>query len=464
MSLTSVLHALWQSALLAALLWGLVKWRAAWSAESRYWIWSATLLVIALLPLLTLLPRSEATSSLALSRLALPAVAAAGDSLVQAVPLATLHTASITRQVAKWLPALWLALVVWRLLVLARAALTLSRWRHAARVVPLARLPLPSAAFARCDVRESADITSPAVVGLLNPCILLPRQMPARLQTSQLTLVLLHELAHIQRRDGWFTLVQRLIEALYFYNPVVHWVSAQIERERESSCDDRAIRAANETGLQYAECLVHVSREAVTSRMPSLAVGAVGGQTQLAHRVRRLLDRSETEETRASWRSVGLGVCVLVVAALALSSIAPRAVADDKAEYGDGTALIEAARDGNLPLVQRLLERGADVNQPVPRDGNPLIVAAARGHLEVAKTLVEHGADVNAFVPEDETPLINAAREGHLEVVTYLLEKGADINLAVLANGTEMRSPLGEARKHQHPDVANLLLQQGAKP
>ena len=125
---------------------------------------------------------------------------------------------------------------------------------------------------------------------------------------------------------------------------------------------------------------------------------------------------------------------------------------------------MEAARRGDLPLVKRLLDRGADVNEAVLRDGNPLIVAAARGHLEVVTTLVDRGADVNAFVPEDETPLINATRGGHLQVAAYLIDKGADVNLAVLANGKEMRSPLGEALKHSHEDVADMLMKRGAKP
>ena len=81
--------------------------------------------------------------------------------------------------------------------------------------------------------------------------------------------------------------------------------------------------------------------------------------------------------------------------------------------------------------------------------------------------LITLGADVNAVVPDDETPLINAAREGHLDIVRRLVTAGADVNLAVpvtLASGaTEVRSPLSQARRHRHADVAAYLIDQGAR-
>lgn len=477
MSLMNVLHALWQGAVLAGMVWVLMRLRGGWSAESRYWLWSATLVVIAVLPLLALLPRVELATPVSFPTVSTSVATANVTKLVESVPsMRSSVLLSTAQQVWQLIPALWFAIVCWRLLLLAKAAHTLRRWRNTAQRVPAEALPLPRDAFRGCDVRESTDITTPAVVGILDPCILLPQGLRARLQRQQLALVLRHELAHVQRRDGWHTLVQRLIEAVCFYNPVVHWVSAMIEREREASCDDRAIRATNESGLLYAECLVNVSREVAVRQVPALAVGAVGNPTQLTRRVRRLLDRSEAEDTRGSWPGVAAGVSLLVCAALALSLVVPHAEARDEprgadrtplikaARSGDGTPLMEAARRGDLPLVKLLLDRGADVNEAVLRDGNPLIIAAARGHLEVVMTLVDRGADVNAFVPEDETPLINATRGGHLQVAAYLIDKGADVNLAVLANGKEMRSPLGEALKHSHQDVAEMLLKRGAKP
>jgi ankyrin repeat protein len=116
--------------------------------------------------------------------------------------------------------------------------------------------------------------------------------------------------------------------------------------------------------------------------------------------------------------------------------------------------------------VNLLLERGAQVDIAVRGDGSPLIAASNSGNLAIISTLVERGAEVNGFVLGDETPLINAARAGRLDAVRYLVANGADVNLAVPAEGTlgaEIRSPLGEALKHEHRAVADYLRSQGAQ-
>jgi hypothetical protein len=66
--------------------------------------------------------------------------------------------------------------------------------------------------------------------------------MLAQLSPDQVESILLHELAHISRRDYLFNLVQNLVDNLYFFNPALLWVSSLIRTERENCCDDVAIR------------------------------------------------------------------------------------------------------------------------------------------------------------------------------------------------------------------------------
>ena len=137
------------------------------------------------------------------------------------------------------------------------------------------------------------------------------------------------------------------------------------------------------------------------------------------------------------------------------------------ASSGDGAPLIVAASAGHKSIVQRLLEAGADVNLASPGDGNALLKASSGGHLEVMRVLLTAGADPNAIVPDDETPLINAAQSGQLDAVKLLVEEaGADVSLSAVANtlnGPQRRSPLSEAIRNNHEDVADYLRSKGAQ-
>jgi hypothetical protein len=398
----------------------------------------------------------------------------------------------VAPSLAALLAFIWLTVVACKLSNLARGFAVLRRWRRAA--VPL-RID-----FETCEVFESADVTTPMVVGVRQPCILLPIGLREQLTPEQFDFVLAHERAHIRRGDPAMALVQKLIAILYFYNPVVHWVMCHIERERECACDDIAAdRAHDREG--YASSLIAVARHIAGAPAPAEAMGALGRPSQLKHRIERLLGQGEPRQT---WRSrVAMSAAsAAVVAAVALfapaipvanaaneagmggergralveaagerdikavAALIDAGVDIDYAARGDGTALIMAARRGDEPLVRFLIERGANVNAPSRGDGNPLIVAAARGKLDIVKLLVERGAEVNAYVPGDETPLINAARAGKLDVVNYLVAQGADVSLAVAADERpfpEMRSPLSEARRFNRQAVIERLIELGAR-
>ena len=138
---------------------------------------------------------------------------------------------------------------------------------------------------------------------------------------------------------------------------------------------------------------------------------------------------------------------------------------------GDGSALIAAAKKGQFAAIKFLLERGADVNMGVEGDGNPLIMAAANGHTAAVTLLLERGADIEAVVDGDENALIQAAESGHLEVVKLLVGRGANVNASVRVdsnfNGqpkTEYRTPLSMARRGGHAAVVAFLQSAGARP
>ena len=145
--------------------------------------------------------------------------------------------------------------VVWFIVFVARLVNLLSGLVYAQRIRHYQTRPAPAEWLARLAVLlgrlgitrpvgllESALIKVPVVVGWLKPVILLPIGMLAQLPADQVESILLHELAHISRRDYLFNFAQHFVDTMYFFNPALLWVSSLIRTERENCCDDVAIR------------------------------------------------------------------------------------------------------------------------------------------------------------------------------------------------------------------------------
>jgi beta-lactamase regulating signal transducer with metallopeptidase domain len=101
----------------------------------------------------------------------------------------------------------------------------------------------------RVGVAVSDRIVAPILVGIVRPMILLPPAALSGWSADELEMALLHELAHLKRWDNLVNLLQRLVEALLFFHPVVWWISGWIRLERELCCDAVVV---NQTGCKQA--------------------------------------------------------------------------------------------------------------------------------------------------------------------------------------------------------------------
>jgi beta-lactamase regulating signal transducer with metallopeptidase domain len=134
------------------------------------------------------------------------------------------------------------------------------------------------------------SVTGPTVLGWLRPVILIPPAMLLGLSAEQLELILAHELAHVLRHDYLVNLLQSLAEVLLFFHPAIWWLSGQIRREREQAADDLAVRLRGDP-LEYACALtameVLASRLDHPSTVPNLGLRAQGGSFMT--RIQRLI-------------------------------------------------------------------------------------------------------------------------------------------------------------------------------
>jgi beta-lactamase regulating signal transducer with metallopeptidase domain len=347
-----------------------------------------------------------------------------------------------------------------------------------------------------------AAVSTPMVAGLVRPCVMVPRDAHAW-PASRLHVALLHELAHVKRRDCLTQALAQLACALYWFNPLVWIASRRLRLERERACDDFVV-AAGTKGSEYAGHLLEIAQGA-RPRVSSLVFSgvAMARRSQLEGRVMAILDpairRSSAVRTRLAAAAFVIAVSVpiaavhltgnppVVRAAVAAPQPAastptppvqsrattptpaaqsPNPSSNRNARIGDASIvevaltrmLVEAAQHGDQQQIGSLLAAGADINGEVRGDGNALIAAAQRGHDNVVRFLLDRGATVNAGVPGDGTPLIAAAQRGHLPIVAMLLERGADITMPFPGDG----SPLIAAAQRGHLRVVELLLERGA--
>lgn len=137
---------------------------------------------------------------------------------------------------------------------------------------------------------ESELVKVPLVAGVLKPIILVPLGLMANMPASQVEAILLHELAHIRRRDFLVNLAQSFAETLFFFNPAVLWLSALLREEREHCCDDMAIEVTqSKTG--YINALVSFQEYQLENNTP-YAMAFPGKKNQLLNRIKRIIDNS----------------------------------------------------------------------------------------------------------------------------------------------------------------------------
>lgn len=356
----TLLHGLWQGAVVAAVAATLMRAAGPSAAGTRHAISCAALALLVVIGGVTAIAVLPARPE------EVAAVASSGEAATVLEVAESVGLAGAIRESARgayghvssalpWLVAGWLAGVLVSGLRLAIGIGWIVRARRAgcpvgAAVASRARAIADRMGVGRSfHVAASSRVEVPTVVGWRRPVVLVPDTVLERWSGPELDALLAHELGHVERGDGRLALVQSVAESVLFHNPAARWLARVARAEREHRCDDVAVETCGDLST-YVRALVEL--ESLRPVAARAGVAASGGS--LLARVRRL-----TRPDTVAWSGTArLGAAV---AALALVV---------------GTVWIEAS------VVSEVVARPADRMTIAAHDpGGRFGVVSARGRV-----------------------------------------------------------------------------------
>lgn len=275
------------------------------------------------------------------------------DTTVAASPTPTFTIDQLIKAVA----LIWLAGIVMGLLRLVRAAVHSQRVRKQARAAnrdELRRLHSLLSALSLPDVQTPDFIVSnrlqtPALLGVARPVVAFPASVLKRASDEQLQAILLHELAHWQRRDNLGFIFQSLVVVLLWFHPFVLGLNAIANRSREEICDNHVL--AYQDGINYSETLLWIgSLQSQQSSTAALQMSMVDKVWKLEERIHGLIDGKRGIAMNIS-NTLSNSIRIALVAAsifLASAIVIPpgsEVTAQDNQDAQDAQRPAPAARD-----------------------------------------------------------------------------------------------------------------------
>lgn len=255
-------------------------------------VWTAVLCGMLLLPALDLAVRMPEISSsvIAETTVSVPVMPAWSDAAVS--PLTTASSSSVDWRGLAGL----LSLLVASILLLR----SIAAWRRVLQLIAgadtvvepfaqeLLQSSLKSAKLGHAPkLVSSPEVGTPLVFGFIRPVIILPATWP-EWGKEKLHAVLLHELAHIARRDGWILAAAALNDAVFWFHPLARRVNRRLRALAETACDDHVILVTRDSE-GYAETLLEIAAEGQEEGVLPAATPAMAQTPRIARRIERIL-------------------------------------------------------------------------------------------------------------------------------------------------------------------------------
>lgn len=160
----------------------------------------------------------------------------------------------------------------------------------------------------------SSKVNVPMSLGFVRPVILMPDFLINQLTPAEVDQVLLHEIAHLKRRDDWSKLLQKMIRVLFFFHPAVWWMDRQLDAEREVACDDWVAQATQQR-RNYAACLVRLVEIGLHRPKLPVQLGLMMA-SKIESRIKKLIDRKRLISIKIPIVKLAVGFALLMAASI----------------------------------------------------------------------------------------------------------------------------------------------------
>jgi len=406
--MTALMHWLWQGIVLVAVVSLCLSRARRVSASMRYRVWWVTLALVLALPVLGVLDLPGVGALLGVASIAGPA------DLSGATTSARIDDSS---RWTMWLPLVaFVGWVLWNASRFYGALAHLDAAKRACRPFPVVRERALSRWKAarnrgrRATLVVSEHVRAAAVLGLGYPRIAITPELLASLTDDELDQLVLHEYAHVQRRDDQATAVQLLVNALVGWHPAVWWIDRRLRIEREVACDDWVL-ATTGVPRAYARCLTRIADVAVGS--DSSLIPAATRQPQLTTRIVRLLDARRNTSIRPSTSALAAATMVLAVVSVGLAGSHTTVITLPAVARAGVARAVDTPELTFSTLFQALAEpTGRRAARPSRDDGT---IAARVTNVEPVSADV---VSVAAVVPRDGGPIAADAVAASMDYVS----------------------------------------------
>jgi uncharacterized protein (TIGR03435 family) len=178
--------------------------------------------------------------------------------------------------VAVWLGGIIVVLLVWatswiRVSLMLRSAVPLEQ---GSEVEALRRLESSLGVRKPTKLVLSRNWMEPGIFGILSPVLIWPEGISQHLDDRHVEAILAHEICHARRHDNLTAVLHMLVEAVFWFHPLVWWMGARLEEERERACDEEVSLLCNQPHV-YAESILRVCK--FCSESPLACVSGITG-------------------------------------------------------------------------------------------------------------------------------------------------------------------------------------------